>query len=88
MLSTDVVRQFVDILDPKKPLKLEDVYMGMLAERIGVSPRRHRGFRTNGNGHCSQNFEVIVIHEASSVCIIKLFNKGLIERFRQEMKQS
>lgn len=77
----------VDIFDPKKPLKLEDVYMGMLAERVGVSPRRHHGFRTNQKEHCSQNFELIVIHEASSDCIIKLFNKALEERFRQEMEQ-
>lgn len=88
VLSIDVVRQFVDIFDPKKPLKLEDVYMGMLAERVGVSPRRHHGFRTNQKEHCSQNFELIVIHEASSDCIIKLFNKALEERFRQEMEQS
>ena len=27
VLSIDLVRQFVDIFDPKKPLKLEDVYM-------------------------------------------------------------
>ena len=88
VLSKDVVRQFVNIFDPKKPLKLEDVYMGMLAERVGVSPRRHHGFRTNKNGHCSQNFESIVIHGASSDCILKLFNKAQEERFRQEMEQS
>ena len=64
MLSIDVVCQFVDIFDPEEAF--ENVYMGMLAERVGVSPRRYRGFRTNGNGHCSQNFELIVIHEASS----------------------
>lgn len=88
VLSKDLVHQFVDIFDPKKPLKLEDVYMGMLAERVGVNPRRHRGFRTNKYGQCSQNVKLIVIHEAPSDCIIKLFNKALEERFRQEMKQS
>ena len=88
VLSIDLVRQFVDIFDPKKPLKLEDVYMGMLAERVGVTPRRHRGFRTNKRRQCSQYFKLIVIHEASSDCIIKLFNKALEERFRQWMKHS
>lgn len=87
VLSIDLVRQFVDIFDPKKPLKLEDVYMGMLAERVGATPRRHRGFRTNKYGHCSQNLKSIVIHEASPDCIIRLFNKALEERFRQVMKQ-
>ena len=88
VLSIDLVRQFVDKFDPKKPLKLEDVYVGMLAERVGVTPRRHRGFRTNKSGQCSKYYNLIVIHEASSDCIIKLFNKALEERFRQEMKRS
>ena len=88
VLSIDLVRQFVNIFDPKKPLKLEDVYMGMLAERVGVSPRRHRGFRTNEYRQCSHNFKLIVIHETSPDCIIKMFNEALEERFRQEMKQS
>lgn len=88
VLSKDLVRQFVEIFDPKKPLKLEDVYIGLLAERVGVSPRRHRGFSTNKYGQCSKNFKLLVIHEASPDCIIKLFKEALEERFRQEMKQS
>ena len=76
MLSADVVLQFVNIFDPKKPLKLEDVYIGMLAERVGVTPRGHSGFMTNKFRQCSQNSNLIVIHEVSPYCIIKLFNKA------------
>ena len=87
VLSVDLVRQFVSIFDPKKPLKLEDVYIGMLAERVGVTPRGHSGFMTNKYRQCSQNSNSIVIHEVSPYCTIKLYNKALEERFRQVMKQ-
>ncbi|XP_078358281.1 beta-1,3-galactosyltransferase 5-like [Oculina patagonica] len=87
VLSVDVVRQFVSIFEPKKPLKLEDVYIGLLAERVGVKPQGHRGFITNKYRQCSQNSELIAMHEASLYCIIKLFNKALEERYRQAMKQ-
>lgn len=87
VLSVDLVRQFVNIFDPKNPLKLEDVYIGLLAERIGITPRGHRGFMTNKSRQCSQNSELIVMHEAAPYCIIKLFNKALEERFRQVIKQ-
>ena len=35
------------VFDTRRPLKLEDVYMGLLAKRFGVTPRRHRGFMTD-----------------------------------------
>ena len=31
----------------RSPLKLKDVYMGLLAKRFGVTPRRPRGFITD-----------------------------------------
>ena len=84
VLSKDLVSRFVEIFDVKKPLKLEDVYMGMLAERIGVAPSNHSGFITySEEKHCTYNSKWIVVHEASPYCIMKLFNKALEERFRQ-----
>ena len=41
------IRVFVGVFDTSRPLKLEDVYMGLLAKRFGVTPRRHRGFMTD-----------------------------------------
>ena len=87
VLSMDLVHRFVEIFDPRKPLKLEDVYIGMLAAKVGVTPRKHQGFQTySKNRQCSHSDKLIVIHEASPSCIIKLFNKALEERFRQIAK--
>lgn len=84
VLSKDLVSRFVEIFDVKKPLKLEDVYMGMLAERIGVTPSNHSGFITySEEKHCTYNSKWIVVHEASPYCIMKLFDIALEERFRQ-----
>lgn len=88
VLSMDLVRQFVNIFDPRKPLKLEDVYMGMLAERVGVTPRRHPGFMTDISRQCLHISKLIVMHEASVDCIVELFNKALEERFRQVMNSN
>ena len=47
VLSHYLVRAFVGVFDTRRPLKLEDVYMGLLAKRFDVTPRRHRGFMTD-----------------------------------------
>ena len=46
VLSSDLVPKMVQMFDAKKPLKLEDVYIGTLVERLGVKDvRHHQGFR-------------------------------------------
>ena len=44
VLSHYLVQAFVGVFDTRSPLKLEDVYMGLLAKRFRVTLRRHRGF--------------------------------------------
>ena len=42
-----LVQAFVGVFDTRSPLKLEYVYMVLLAKRFGVTPRRHSGFMTD-----------------------------------------
>ena len=82
VMSRDVVAKVVEIFDTRNPLKLEDVYMGLLMKRLGVNPRRHRGFKTHiFNGQCSYYPNLLALHEASVICMTKLFNKALDRRF-------
>ena len=86
VMSRDLVVKVVEIFDTRNPLKLEDVYMGLLMKRLGVTPRRHRGFKTDiFDGRCSYNSNLLVTHEASVNCITKLFNKALEQRFRHTL---
>ena len=47
VLSHYLVQAFVGVFDTRSRLKLEDVYMGLLAKSFHVTPRRHSGFMTD-----------------------------------------
>lgn len=64
------------------PLKLEDVYMGLLAKCFGVTLRRHRGFMTDSLNERFFVFRSSLI-TLSLKCIVILFNNSLQQRFRE-----
>ncbi|XP_078371287.1 beta-1,3-galactosyltransferase 1-like [Oculina patagonica] len=84
VLSSDLVHKLVEIFDVKKPLKLEDVYIGTLIERLGVKPIRHRGFYSLQFGSCKNYTDTVVYHKASIHCIEELFNVAMKERVEHE----
>ena len=89
VLSSDLVLNVVEMFDAKKPLRLEDVYIGTLVERLGVTGvRHHQGFRLLQFGTCQYYSDTIAYHRASVDCIEKLFNLAMKERLEGEFNKS
>ena len=75
------MQAFVGVFGTRSPLKLEDIYMGLLAKRFSVTPRRHRGFmKASLNGRFFFHSSLIT---SSLKCIVILFNNALQKRFRE-----
>ena len=89
LLSSDVVHKVVELFDGnRKPLKLEDVYVGTLVERIeGVKAVRHPWFRLLEYGHCTHSSDTCAYHPASVKCIEELFNAAMKERVEHELRE-
>ena len=89
VLSADLVLKMVQLFDAKKPLRLEDVYIGTLVERLGVTDvRHHKGFRGWEYGRCKYFSDTIAYHQASISCMEQLFNLAMKERLEGELKKS
>ena len=89
VLSADLVLKMVELFDAKKPLKLEDVYIGTLVERLGVTDvRHHQGFRPLQFGPCKYFSDTIAYHRASVRCIEELFNLAMKERLEGVFNKS
>ena len=81
VLSHYLVQAFVGVFHTRRPLKLEDVYMGLLAKRFRVTPRRHRGFITDSlNGRFFFRSSLITL---SLKCIVIVLFNALQQRFRE-----
>ena len=86
VLSSDLVCRLVELFEVIKFFKLEDVYIGMLVEKIGgVKTVEHPGFRTMEYS-CHHYPGAIAHHRASRKCIEKLFNETMKERVQAEYK--
>jgi len=89
VLSSDLVLKMVQMFDAKKPLNLEDVYIGTLVERLGVTDvRHHQEFRSLQFGPCKYFSDTIVYHRASINCLEELFNLAMKERLQGEFNKS
>ena len=86
-LSSDMVHKLVEMFDVgKKPFKIEDVYIGLLVERMGdVKARRHPSFRYSGE--CKLSPDTFTQHRASVQCMVELFNIAMKERVEHELAQ-
>ena len=87
LLSSDLVHKLVEMFDvSKKPFKLEDVYIGMLIEKMGdVKARPNPWFRYVGP--CKLTPDTISHHSVSVNCMEELFNLAMKERVEHELKQ-
>ena len=89
VLSSDLVLKVVQMFDAKKPLTLEDVYIGTLVERLGVKDvRHHQGFRPLQFGPCKYYSDTFAYHKASIHCMEELFNLAMEERLEGEFNKS
>ena len=76
VLSHYLVRAFVGVFDTRRPLKLEDVNMGLLAKRFGVTPIHDRFIER-------KIFFRSSLIALSLKCIVILFDYALQQRFRE-----
>lgn len=81
VLSSDLVLKLVELLDVKKTFQNEDVYVGILIEKIGGPvPLHHPGFRIRSCEHFEGTFSV---HGGLNYyCRKKLFDEAVKERMK------
>ena len=77
VMSYDVVESLVPLFDVIKPFRLDDVYVGMLAEKLGVKAVHHGGFVISDNegdyDKCDFVPNTLVQHRAIGECLLRLF---------------
>ena len=84
VLSFDVVHSFVNLYQVVKPFKIDDVYVGMLAERAGVNGTNNYGFKEKPSPpivRCTFDNSTLLWHGITGECLFKLFRKSLM-RYR------
>ena len=81
ILSTDVVTSFVSIFGRIPQFKFDDVYVGMLAAKMGLNAVHVRGFQTPPylSKTCVLYDNTLVRHGAVGQCLIDLFQKSQIK---------
>ena len=80
VLSRDVVEKIFSYFDVLKPLKIDDAYIGLLADRAGVKAVKNPDFRMF-EYKCKYKATTLVQHPARGDCAIKLYNnmiKGIL----------
>ena len=77
ILSLDVVHSFVSIFGSIPKFKFDDVYVGMLAAKIGINAVHDRGFQTPPylSTTCVLYSNTLVRHGAVGQCLLDLFKK-------------
>ena len=85
LLSSDMVHKIVEMFDvSKKPFKMEDVYIGLLVEKMGdVKAMNHSSFRYSRN--CSLSPNTFTQHPVSVQCMGELFNLAIKQRLEYEL---
>ena len=81
VMSYDVIECLVPLFDVIEPYRIDDVYIGMLANKTGVTPVDHGGFVMPHRNYddCNVVPNTLVQHQALGDCLVTLFrvhNKG------------
>ncbi|XP_078367903.1 beta-1,3-galactosyltransferase 5-like [Oculina patagonica] len=86
VMSYDVVECLVPLFDEIKPYRMDDVYVGMLANRSGVVAVHHSGFYIHWNlTICNFLPNILVQHRATGQCLIKLLRMHSNGRYYYRM---
>ena len=77
-MSYDVVESVYPFFDVIKPYRLDDVYFGMLAEKLGVRAVHHTRFvmpvnEADYDKQCNFVPNTLIQHRAIGECLIRLF---------------
>ena len=78
VMSYDVVESVVPLFDVIKPYRMDDVYVGMLAEKLRVRAVNHAGFVVIRGSRvhlhkCNIVSNILLQHPAGGECLIRLF---------------
>jgi len=86
VMSYDVVECLVPLFDVVKPYRMDDVYVGMLANISGVKAVHHSGFYVHWDTtFCNFLPHVLVQHQATGECLKKLLRMHSNGRFSYRM---
>ena len=86
VMSYDVIECLVPLFDVIKPYRMDDVYVGMLANRSGVTAVDHTGFFVHWRLHlCDFLPNILVQHQATGQCLIKLLRMHSNGRYYYRM---
>ena len=82
ILSLDVVRAFVDTFSSLPFFRLDDVYVGMLASKNGISVTNNVGFELLHPLQyvCVPTNDTLVRHDVGEECQMKMFNLAIFPR--------
>ena len=74
VMSYDVIECLVPLFDVMKPYRMDDVYVGMLANKSGVTAVDHSGFYMPIDNYDDCIFlpKTLVQHRATGQCLLKL----------------
>ena len=81
ILSYDVVDTFVDAFSVVPYFRLDDVYVGMLANKTSIKIIHNEGFEVwqPPGWHCIPVASTLVRHDVEGNCLLKMFNHGSTE---------
>ena len=76
VLSYDVVECLVPVFDVVKPFRIDDVYVGILLNQVGITPVHHSGFVVPGDSSDDCYFlpKTLLQHRVTGPCLNKLYN--------------
>ena len=82
ILSYDVVTLFVELFEFLPVFKIDDAYVGMLAEQTGVRAMQKVGFETwpREETLCIPLTDTLARHRTLGKCLIELYNRTVINR--------
>jgi len=77
VLSADVLHVLVYLFDIVSSFKIDDVYVGMLANWVGVEGADHPGFKqpfSAARAVCNPDPKILVWHNVTGECLFKLYH--------------
>ena len=79
VFSPDVVDAFVGLFDVEPWFKIDDVYIGLLANEIGVKPIHNPDFEVwpDNKNRCRFIDRTLVRHTVTGECLFKVYNEML-----------
>jgi len=75
VMSYDVIECLIPLFEVTEPFRIDDVYVGMLAKKTGVTPVDHSGFVMPFRDYdeCNVVPKTLVQHRALGDCLMTLF---------------